>query len=28
VVRQRLAWLRQATAGWDTAGWDSPVWER
>ncbi len=28
VVRQRLAWLRQATAGWDTAGWDTPVWEK
>jgi xylulokinase len=28
VVRQRLAWLRQATADWDTAGWDTPVWEK
>ena len=28
VVRQRLAWLRQATADWDTAGWDTPVWDR
>jgi xylulokinase len=28
VVRRRLAWLRQATAGWDTAGWDTPVWDR
>jgi xylulokinase len=27
VVRQRLAWLRQATSDWDTAGWDTPVWE-
>jgi len=27
-VRQRLAWLQQATADWDTAGWDIPVWER
>jgi xylulokinase len=25
-VRQRLAWLRQATADWDAAGWDTPVW--
>ena len=24
VVRERLAWLRQATADWDTAGWDTP----
>ncbi len=22
VVRRRLAWLREATAGWDTAGWE------
>jgi xylulokinase len=28
VVRERLAWLRRATADWDTAGWDAPVWER
>jgi xylulokinase len=28
VVRERLAWLRQATADWDTAGWDTPVRER
>src|SRR5882757_2589513 len=28
VVRERLAWLRRATADWDTAGWDTPVWER
>jgi xylulokinase len=28
VVRERLAWLRQATTDWDTAGWDTPVWER
>ena len=28
VVRQRLAWLRQATSDWDTAGWDTPVWEK
>ena len=28
LVRQRLAWLRQATADWDTAGWDTPVWEK
>ena len=27
VVRERLAWLRRATADWDTAGWDTPVWE-
>jgi len=27
-VRQRLAWLQQATAEWDTAGWDTPVWQR
>ncbi|MGH3069603.1 MAG: xylulokinase [Streptosporangiaceae bacterium] len=27
-VRQRLAWLRQATADWDTASWDTPVWDR
>jgi xylulokinase len=27
-VRERLAWLRRATADWDTAGWDTPVWER
>ena len=27
VVRQRLAWLRQATLDWDTAGWDTPVWD-
>jgi len=27
-IRQRLAWLQQATAEWDTAGWDTPVWER
>ena len=32
VVRQRLAWLRQATldwdtADWDTAGWDTPGWD-
>jgi xylulokinase len=26
-VRQRLAWLGQATADWDTAGWDTPVWD-
>jgi xylulokinase len=23
VVRERLAWLRQATTDWDTAGWDT-----
>ena len=28
VVRQRLAWLRQATSDWDAAGWDTPVWEK
>jgi xylulokinase len=28
VVRERLAWLRQASTDWDTAGWDTPVWER
>jgi xylulokinase len=28
VVRQRLAWLRHATTGWDEAGWDTPVWDR
>jgi xylulokinase len=28
VVRQRLAWLRQATLDWDAAGWDTPVRER
>ena len=27
IVRERLAWLRRATADWDTAGWDTPVWE-
>ena len=27
VVRERLAWLRRATADWDTAGWETPVWE-
>ena len=27
-IRQRLAWLQQATADWDTAGWDTPVWQR
>jgi len=28
VVRQRLAWLRQATSDWDTAGYDTPVREK
>jgi hypothetical protein len=27
VVRERLAWLRRATAGWDSAGWDSAGWD-